>query len=199
MKSRRTFIQQLVAAGIIITVPNAFSSCSTPTTDLATIKQNSISQNQLAIAHYIFLQLFNIDKNINANTLNTLVHFIRILEDKNYSQEDKTYLKQGLIWTEETAQELFKKDFSTLASEEKKVLFDTIIKEKWGKSWLSYMLDCTFESLLLDPIYQVNSNQIGWKWLNHRAGTPRPNQANTYKKLIAKKELTETISNINQL
>jgi len=199
MKSRRTFIQQLVAAGIIITIPSALNSCSSPEDKLATIKQHSISYKQLAIAQYIFAQLFNIDKNLNTNTLNTLSHFITILEDKNYNKEDKDYLKQGLIWTEETAQELFKKDFSTLASTEKKQLFDTILKEKWGKSWLSYMLDCTFESLLLDPIYNVNSKQIGWKWLNHQAGTPRPNSANTYKKLLAKKEHTEIISNINQL
>jgi gluconate 2-dehydrogenase gamma chain len=197
MKSRRTFIQQLVAAGIIINLPLALSSCQN---SKIVIEQNVLSQNQLEIANYIFMQLFpKDDDSINAKSLATLQHFISILSDSNYDKTDKNYLIQGLDWTEETAQEHYKESFLTISNKEKQALFNTLLQEKWGKSWLSYMLDCTFESLLIDSIYQVNPNEIGWKWLNHQAGNPRPNSANFYSKIIARKKENIIITNINQL
>jgi len=42
------------------------------------------------------------------------------------------------------------------------------------------MLTLIFEALLLDPIYGVNTNNIGWNWLNHDPGVPRPNKENMY-------------------
>jgi len=197
MHSRRTFIQQLIAAGITINLPLALSSCENST---IAINQNILSENQLVIANYIFLQLFPKDSDsIDAKSLFTLQHFIVILTDSNYDKADKKYLIQGLDWTEETVQELYKESFSIISNKEKEKLFDRLLQENWGKSWLSYMLDCTFESLLIDPIYQVNSKEIGWKWLEHQAGSPRPNKTNYYPELLARKKENSIVTNINQL
>jgi gluconate 2-dehydrogenase gamma chain len=43
-----------------------------------------------------------------------------------------------------------------------------------GKQWISTILRYILEALLTDPIYGGNPNAIGWKWLDHQPGFPRP-------------------------
>jgi len=44
---------------------------------------------------------------------------------------------------------------------------------------LTYLL----EALLADPVYAGNPNGIGWKWLQHQPGFPRPTKNKKYFKL----------------
>ena len=37
------------------------------------------------------------------------------------------------------------------------------------------------EALMLDPVYGGNPDMIGWKWLEHQAGFPRPVAGKTYR------------------
>ena len=43
-----------------------------------------------------------------------------------------------------------------------------------GKAWLRETLRYIMEALLIDPVYGSNPNAVGWKWLKHRPGFPRP-------------------------
>lgn len=45
---------------------------------------------------------------------------------------------------------------------------------RWGRVWLSLLLTYIFEALLSDPAYGGNPDQIGWRWLQHQPGFPRP-------------------------
>jgi gluconate 2-dehydrogenase gamma chain len=47
-------------------------------------------------------------------------------------------------------------------------------KTRWGRAWLSLMLYYLFEALLSDPVYGGNPDEIGWRWLEHQSGFPRP-------------------------
>jgi gluconate 2-dehydrogenase gamma chain len=39
---------------------------------------------------------------------------------------------------------------------------------------LSLLLYYIFEALLSDPVYGGNPGGIGWQWLEHQPGFPRP-------------------------
>ncbi|MFQ6004015.1 MAG: gluconate 2-dehydrogenase subunit 3 family protein [Woeseia sp.] len=54
---------------------------------------------------------------------------------------------------------------------------------RWGRAWLSLMLYYIFEALLSDPVYGGNRDQIGWRWLEHQAGFPRPPADKIYGRL----------------
>jgi len=56
-------------------------------------------------------------------------------------------------------------------------------KTRWGRAWLSLMLYYIFEALLSDPVYGGNPNEIGWRWLQHQPGFPRPPADKIYGKL----------------
>jgi len=43
-----------------------------------------------------------------------------------------------------------------------------------GRRWLVTIMNYVLEALLSDPVYGGNPDGIGWQWLEHRAGEPRP-------------------------
>ena len=47
-------------------------------------------------------------------------------------------------------------------------------KTRWGRAWLSLLMYYIFEALLSDPIYGGNPDAVGWQWLEHQPGFPRP-------------------------
>lgn len=54
---------------------------------------------------------------------------------------------------------------------------------RWGRVWLSIVLSYIFEALLSDPVYGGNPDQVGWRWLEHQPGFPRPPADKIYGKL----------------
>ena len=67
-----------------------------------------------------------------------------------------------------------------LSTEKQNEILVKIEKSSFGESWLSLILYYLIEALLLDPVYGGNPNGIGWKWLEHQPGFPRPNLNQTY-------------------
>jgi len=56
-------------------------------------------------------------------------------------------------------------------------------KTRWGRAWLSLVLYYVFEALLSDPVYGGNPGKIGWRWLQHQPGFPRPPADKIYGRL----------------
>ena len=54
---------------------------------------------------------------------------------------------------------------------------------RWGRVWLSMVLTYVLEALLADPVYGGNPDQVGWRWLEHQPGFPRPPADKIYGKL----------------
>ena len=47
-----------------------------------------------------------------------------------------------------------------------------------GHRWLNLMLRFILEAFLGDPVHGGNPNQIGWKWIGHKAPVHRPTKPN---------------------
>lgn len=58
-----------------------------------------------------------------------------------------------------------------------RALRDFVSQSSKGENWVSLILFYTLEALLSDPIYGGNANELGWKWLGHNSGQPRPKKA----------------------
>ena len=66
-------------------------------------------------------------------------------------------------------------DFLTMNPKERdEALRDFVNSSEKAENWASLLLFYTLEALLSDPIYGGNRNQLGWKWLGHHTGQPRP-------------------------
>ena len=84
--------------------------------------------------------------------------------------EDLTFLSHGATLLIE-----YENNFLKMNPEEKnKALRNFVNGNTKGESWLSLLLFYTLEALLSDPIYGGNKNELGWKWIGHKTGQPRP-------------------------
>lgn len=189
-KPRRIFIKQIIATGIISQFPFLYSCQEEPISEILT-------KNQRNTLVPIMKFLFNAPTSPSISDINAYSHLNDVLTDPFYDTDEKKYLVSGITWTNETAQEQYKKEFYQLNQTEKQDIFNQIRLADWGSYWLSKILTIIFEALLIDPIYLVNNHKIGWKWLHHTPGSPRPNKKNTYQKILTLKEV-QTQNNNNQ-
>jgi gluconate 2-dehydrogenase gamma chain len=118
-----------------------------------------------------------------ARDINALEYLHFVLLDKNIDQDNKALIVNGIGWLEERSVSELNRSFSDLSIDDKENILRTIEFESWGERWLSMILLYIFEALLSDPLYGGNPDGIGWKWLNHDPGLPRPTKNKIYGKL----------------
>ena len=114
-----------------------------------------------------------------------------VLSDIRMDPKERGYIIVGISWVNETSDETYSVPYNKLSQEQKENLIASISKEKWGISWLGVILNFIFEALLSDPQYGSNPKGIGWEWLQHNTGFPRPTAELLYPKII------ETVSKNN--
>ena len=181
--NRRAFIKSVGVVAVYSQILR-FQSCQNKPNKVY-VANDYLTGLQAEIIQKVQAVLFPNDGNgPSVDDINAYGHFVWVLSDKRKRQDEIDYLINGLNWTEETANEQYKKSFNQLNESEVEQLVDFIANEKWGKDWLSVVLTLIFEALALDSIYNINTNQVGWKWLEHQTGTPRPNIDITYDKIF---------------
>lgn len=123
------------------------------------------------------------DDSPGASDINSLEYLHFVLNDPDIDKDNKNILINGVTWLEEECNTQFGKSFIKLTSDEKDAIFKEIENTNWGNRYLSLNLIYIFEALLSDPIYGGNPGGIGWEWLNHTPGVPRPTDKTKYGKL----------------
>ena len=172
--SRRHFVKSMLAAAAISQLP-LLSSCVNDTEDMENLNNKPLSKAQKDILKEVQLILFPDDGHgPSANDVHALAYVEWVILDKRMDPDEVAYIINGIGWVEETAQEEYALSFIQLSSDKRNALIEYISKENWGESWLSVILTFIFEALLSDPQYGGNPNSIGWKWLEHFPGYPRP-------------------------
>ena len=60
-----------------------------------------------------------------------------------------------------------------LSQNQREVIVEELSGDKgWGKTWLSRLLTLSFEAMFCHPSYGGNTNEIGWKWVDHFPSRP---------------------------
>lgn len=151
-------------------------------------KESALNSNEDRIIEHLQNHLFpNYNNSPSAKDVNSLAYLHFVLLDEEIDIRDRKFIKNGITWLEEEAISKYSKSFVDLTEEEKELLLKGIIEKNWGERFISNVLSYIFEALLSDPIYGGNQKNIGWKWLEHNPGFPRPNEENSYQKLILKR------------
>jgi len=97
-------------------------------------------------------------------------YLLRVSSHSSFVEFDLKFLIYGtkLLIKEE-------RDFLSMNVIDKdKALKNFISKSQKNKNWLSLLLYYTIEALLSDPIYGGNRDELGWRWLGHHSGKPKP-------------------------
>ncbi|MGX5175145.1 gluconate 2-dehydrogenase subunit 3 family protein [Aliikangiella sp. IMCC44653] len=118
----------------------------------------------------------------SAKDLNAMGYLEFAMSDtKNQDDGDPEFLKKGVGWLQDLAKQTQGEDFLKLTQPKQQALLEQIAQSSAGENWLSLLLYYINEALTLDPIYGGNPNQVGWHWLEHQAGFPRPEKGKTYR------------------
>ncbi|NQU33465.1 MAG: gluconate 2-dehydrogenase subunit 3 family protein [Bacteroidetes bacterium] len=145
-----------------------------------------LSQTQLSLITSVQNILFPHDSNgPGAYDVMADKYLLWVLKDKRMDPEEQDYIVNGISWVEETAEENYSLTYSELSQSQKEKLITNIAKENWGKSWLGVILNFIFEALLSDPQYGGNPEGIGWDWLQHNPGFPRPTVPLLYPEILS--------------
>jgi gluconate 2-dehydrogenase gamma chain len=106
--------------------------------------------------------------------INATAYLGAALIDPEVDAEERKFVAEGVPLLDEFARKQFTLPFSELDEAHREALLRHIEKSPFGRDWLSLMIYYVFEALLADPVYGGNTGGIGWRWLEHEPGFPRP-------------------------
>lgn len=124
---------------------------------------------------------------LGAKDINALVYLQNTINTPDFPEEEKTLIFNGVSWLEDLAKEQYTKKFIQLDNKQKEKILRRIENSNAGSRWLSLILTYLLQALLTDPIYGGNPNGVGWRWLEHQPGFPRPVENKKYFKLKQKR------------
>ncbi len=148
-------------------------------------KAGYLSEEEIKILNAVLDVLFPDDGfGPSHKDFNATQYIINVLNDPFYDGELKVFIVEGIEHMNSFANSLFDRDLSDLPYDQKqKVIEKALEKGDKYERWLSIIITLVLEALLSDPLYGGNTNEIGWKWLNHYIGVPRPDEETSYQRL----------------
>ncbi len=116
----------------------------------------------------------------SASEVNAHDYFIWTLQDDRLPDSEKEYFINKLQDLIQLSKDKFGKTLINLPKKDQELFIANNITSGWTRTYLSRMITVIFEAMLLDPIYGGNPNEIGWDWLAHTGGSPRPTITTKY-------------------
>ncbi len=180
--SRKQFVKSILVGSVALQLP-WLTSCSDQTKDFSGI--GSLTDKQFELLRNIQDILFPADGNgPGAWEIHADKYTAWVLSDPNLDPDEQQYIIQKLDAFDARCIEKTGNPFQNLSPTERHQFVAEIAEISWGRKLLSRLLTFIFEALLLDPKYDVNPNGIGWKWLNHDPGNPRPTEKILYPAIL---------------
>jgi len=119
----------------------------------------------------------------SARDINSIAYLQAVMSLDDMDKEEYKFIHQGVGWLNDLAKETHHHAFVALQYQQREQLLHKIATTQAGENWLSVLLFYIFEALLADPVYGGNPDGIGWRWLEHQPGFPRPSESKRYYKL----------------
>jgi len=119
-----------------------------------------------------------------AADINATVYLETSITAAGIDPDSRNTIVNGVSRMQDASRERFDILFSDLDFQQREQLLRYLADNtRWGRAWLSLLLYYILEALLSDPVYGGNPGGIGWRWLEHQAGFPRPPLDKTYGRL----------------
>lgn len=118
-----------------------------------------------------------------ASDIQALTYLRNMMMAADFDKEEAILIHNGVGWLNDLSKQQYSKKFVQLNNDAKEIILRRIENSKLGSRWLSLLLTYLLEALLTDPVYGGNPAGIGWNWLQHQPGFPRPTEDKKYYKL----------------
>lgn len=118
-----------------------------------------------------------------AREIQALAYLRFVVDDTKVDAEERGFILAGTAWLEDLSRQRMSASFLDLDEAGREALLRQVAASPQGENWLSTLLVYLMEALLTDPAYGGNPDGIGWRWLEHTPGYPRPSAATIYPRL----------------
>jgi gluconate 2-dehydrogenase gamma chain len=115
-----------------------------------------------------------------AREIRALAYLQGVLGDPRGDREEQRFILKGADWLEDLSRQRHKTTFVELDPIRREQVLREVASTPKGENWVSTLLLYLCEALLADPVYGGNPDGIGWAWLAHQPGFPRPTPAKRY-------------------
>lgn len=115
-----------------------------------------------------------------AREIRALAYLQGVLGDLRGDREEQRFILKGAEWLEDLSRQRHKATFVELDPIRREQVLREVTNTPKGENWVSTLLLYICEALLADPVYGGNPDGIGWAWLAHQPGFPRPTREKRY-------------------
>lgn len=109
-----------------------------------------------------------------AREIRALGYLQGILSDPAVDREEQNFILRGVDWLEGLCRQRHRASFVDLDPLRREQVLREVAGTEKGDNWLSTLMLYLCEALLADPAYGGNPDGVGWIWLRHQPGYPRP-------------------------
>lgn len=173
---RRTFLTHISAVlAITVTLPLPVRSES-QASNSKTVNTESLPVEEpwrtLSVVHD---HLFPTSSDApGAKEINATAYLQGVLAEPDMDPDNREFIRNGVGWLNDIAHKRQQAAFIDLNEGQREDVLRQIEKTGAGERWISLLLLYIFEALLSDPVYGGNPGEVGWRWLEHQPGFPRP-------------------------
>ncbi|KHE91875.1 MAG: gluconate 2-dehydrogenase subunit 3 family protein [Candidatus Scalindua rubra] len=118
-----------------------------------------------------------------AKEINAITYLRNVISSPAIDQDEKEFILNGVKWLNDLSLEKHEAVFTQLSYSQRTDMLRQITESRAGRRWVSKLLTYIIEALLGDPVYGGNPDGVGWNWLNHHPGFPRPPKHKRYLEL----------------
>ncbi len=170
--SRRRFLFGLAGGSLAVLMPLGGYGAIAPAMD---------DQQRWSLLDAVQNQLLPSEPDApGASEIQALEYLRFVVADTQLAEDDRAFILRGPEWLEDLTLQAHDKSFSALSEAEKEGMLRRVATSEVGENWISTLQLYLCEALIADPVYGANPDGIGWKWLGHNPGFPRPNSRNRY-------------------
>ena len=111
-----------------------------------------------------------------ATEINALPYLRRAMAAPDHDPTERQFILDGAGWLDAIARQHYTQSFQAIGTDTRERVMRRVAASQAGDNWLSTLLLYLLEALLTDPVYGGNPGGIGWQWLHHKPGLPRPDR-----------------------
>ncbi len=166
--SRRSFLLRMVGGSLAVLMPLRSTAAGSESAELT-------EDERWALLDAVQSHIFPTEPDApGAREIKALDYLRFVVRDKGLDIEERQFILRGVSWLEDLTRKDMDKSFLQLNADERERMLRKVASSTAGENWLSTLQLYICEALLADPVYGGNPNGVGWKWLGHNPGFPRP-------------------------
>lgn len=131
------------------------------------------------------------EQGVSAKDIQATYYLYQLVHQQPTTADEIEFIYKGVGWLNGYSQKKTDEMFISLKQSEKETMLRDISRSTAGDNWIAMLISNIYEAMLSPPSYGGNPNGVGWKWLEHQAGFPLPQDGDRYFELPNRSQVSK--------